>query len=427
MMTRMQTSRYSAAGIAERCLLSAIIQQTIRPGETGVSSADFEAEEHRKIFEAAQALEREHTEIDMVTLIDRVGMDDLIISITQEEGFSATLAMKHAQIVHDNAQRRAANKILLEASRALSAPDSSASSVCLNACDKLKEIIAGGTAIKTRNMLELTIEAYEAMRNPQLQPECVTTGMRQMDMLLGGSGMKPTNFVVIGARPGVGKSALMLSMAIAASGEGKKVLYISLEMSDEENAQRTLTHTSGIALARLIAQEDLTDRENERISEGMNAYKLENIEHYAASICRVSEIRNLAARMKDGRGLDMICVDYIGLLRPETSLGSRVNEISQITRDLKALAMEMKVVVVAAAQLNRDNVKSDRKPKLSDLRESGSIEQDANVVIFVHDDGKADDFGGRFVELILAKNRQGQRSTIRTVFRGGVMRFAEVT
>ena len=424
----MQDYRYSAAGIAERCLLSALIQQTIRPGETGVSPADFELAEHRKIFEAAAELEREHTAIDMVTLIDRVGMDDLIISITQEEGFSAPLAMKHAQIVHDNAQRRAANKILLEASRALSAPDSSASSVCLNACDKLKEIIAGGTAIRTRNMLELTIEAFEAMRNPQLQPECVTTGIRQMDMLMGGSGMKPTNFVVIGARPGMGKSALMLSMAINASGEGKRVLYISLEMSDEENAQRTLTNTSGIALARLVAQETLTDDENKRISDGMEAYKLENIEHYAASICRVSEIRNLAARMKDVGGLDMICVDYIGLLRPEQNLGSRVNEISQITRDLKALAMELKVVVVAAAQLNRDNAKTNRRPQLSDLRESGSIEQDANVVIFVHDDGTPpDQFGGRRVELIIAKNRQGQRGTIRTVFRGGVMRFAEVT
>ena len=85
-------------------------------------------------------------------------------------------------------------------------------------------------------------------------------------------------------------------------------------------------------------------------------------------------------------------------------------------------------VVVAAAQLNRDNAKTNRRPQLSDLRESGSIEQDANVVIFVHDDGTPpDQFGGRRIELIIAKNRQGQRGTIRTVFRGGVMRFAEVT
>ena len=424
----MQDYRYSAAGIAERSLLSAIMQQTIKPGETGVVVGDFELQEHRKIFEGMLALEREKTAIDMVTVIERVGMDDLVISITQEEGFSATLAMKHAQIVHENALRRAANRVLLEACRALGEPDSTASSVCLTACDKLKEIIAGGSAIQTRNMLELTLEAFEAMRNPQLQPECVTTGMRQMDMLLGGNGMKPTNFVVIGARPGIGKSALMLSMAISASGEGKKVLYISLEMSDEENAQRTLTHTSGIALSRLIAPEELTERDNERISGGMEAYKLENIEHYAAAICRVSDIRNLAAKMKDQRGLDMICVDYIGLLRPESSMGSRVNEISQITRDLKALAMEMGVVVVAAAQLNRDNAKTNRRPQLSDLRESGSIEQDANVVIFVHDDGTPPDaLGARRIELIIAKNRQGQRGTIRTVFRGGVMRFAEVT
>ena len=422
----MQDYRYSAAGKAERCLLSALIQQTIKASEMGVSVSDFEQEEHQRIFDGIVKLEQAHAAIDMVTVIDSVGMDDLIISITQEEGFSASLAAKHAQIVHENAMRRAVSRVLLEASRALGAPDSSASSVCLNACDKLKEIVAGSSSVKTRNMMELAIEAYGMMRNPQLQPECVTTGLRQMDMLMGGSGFKPTNLVVIGARPGAGKSALMLGMAIAASGEGKKVLYISLEMSDEENAQRTLTHVSGVSLARLM-ETDLTDKEELRVGEGMEAYQLENIEHYAASICRVSDIRNLAARMKDAGGLDMICVDYIGLLRPEQSLGNRVNEISQVTRDLKALAMELKVVVVAAAQLNRENTKTNRRPQLSDLRESGSIEQDANVVIFVHDDGEKDAFGGQRVELIIAKNRQGQRGLIKAIFRCGVMRFAEVT
>lgn len=422
----MQDYRYSAVGKAERCLLSALIQQTIKASETGVSVSDFEQEEHQRIFDGIVKLEQAHAAIDMVTVIDEVGMDDLIISIAQEEGFSASLAAKHAQIVHENAMRRAVSKVLLEASRALGAPDNSASSVCLSACDKLKEIVAGSSSVKTRNMMDLAIEAYGMMRNPQLQPECVTTGLRQMDMLMGGSGFKPTNLVVIGARPGAGKSALMLGMAIAASGEGKKVLYISLEMSDEENAQRTLTHISGVSLARLM-ETDLTDKEELRVGEGMEAYKLENIEHYAASICRVSDIRNLAARMKDAGGLDMICVDYIGLLRPEQSLGSRVNEISQITRDLKALAMELKVVVIAAAQLNRENTKTNRRPQLSDLRESGSIEQDANVVIFVHDDGEKDAFGGQRVELIIAKNRQGQRGLIKAIFRCGVMRFAEVT
>lgn len=420
----MQEYRYSAA--AEQALLSAIVQQTIRPSETGLVPAHFESADYQAIFKAAQDLEQKKQPIDLVTLVDATGLDDALVNICAGgTGFSIDLALKHAQIVRDSALKREVSRVLVNASAALSKPDAPVSSVCLTACDQLKEIIAGSTAVTTHSMLELVLGELDARENPQLQPQRVTTGLDLMDGMMNG-GMIPSNFIVIGARPGVGKSALLLSMALAAGGKGKKVLYISLEMSDEENAQRTLAHISQIAFARLIKQEQLSDKEYLRISEGMEAYGLENIQHYAAAICRVSDIRNLAVRLKDQGGLDMICVDYIGLLRPEQNLGSRVNEISQITRDLKALAMELGVVVVAAAQLNRDNAKFNRRPVLSDLRESGSIEQDANVVIFVHDDGTPpDEYGGKRMELIVAKNRQGQRGIIRAVFRGSVMRFAE--
>lgn len=420
----MQEYRLSAA--AEQSLLSAIVQNTLRPSETGLLPSHFESAEHQAIFKAALDLEQKKQPIDLVTMVEATGLDDVLISISAAgTGFSIDLALKHAQIIRDNALKREISRVLVDTSAALSKPDSPVSSVCLTACDQLKEIIAGSTAVTTRSMMEIVLGELEARENPQQLPQRVTTGMDLLDGMMNG-GMIPSNFVVIGARPGVGKSALLLSMALAAGGKGKKVLYISLEMSDEENAQRTLAHISQISFARLIKQEQLSDKEYLRISEGMEAYGLENIQHYAAAICRVSDIRNLAVRLKDQGGLDMVCVDYIGLLRPEQNLGSRVNEISQITRDLKALAMELGVVVVAAAQLNRDNAKFNRRPVLSDLRESGSIEQDANVVIFVHDDGTPpDEYGGKRMELIIAKNRQGQRGIIRVVFRGSVMRFAE--
>ncbi|MBE5798351.1 MAG: hypothetical protein E7321_00160 [Clostridiales bacterium] len=420
----MQEYRLSAA--AEQSLLSAIVQNTLRPSETGLLPSHFESAEHQAIFKAALDLEQKKQPIDLVTMVEATGLDDELVNICAGGmGFSIDLALKHAQIIRDNALKREISRVLVDTSAALSKPDAPVSSVCLTACDQLKEIIAGSTAVTTRSMLELVLGELDARENPQQLPQRVTTGMDLLDGMMNG-GMIPSNFVVIGARPGVGKSALLLSMALAAGGKGKKVLYISLEMSDEENAQRTLAHISQIAFSRLIKLEPLSDKENIRISEGMAAYGLENIQHYAAAICRVSDIRNLAVRLKDQGGLDMVCVDYIGLLRPEQNLGSRVNEISQITRDLKALAMELGVVVVAAAQLNRDNAKFNRRPVLSDLRESGSIEQDANVVIFVHDDGTPpDEFGGKRMELIIAKNRQGQRGIIRVVFRGNVMRFAE--
>lgn len=424
----MQESRFTASAAAEQALLSAITQQTIRPSETGLHASQFENPEHRTIFAAAAALEEKKQPIDLVTLVDATGLDDTVISIcTGATGFSVDLALKHAQIVREHALRRSVSRVLLDASSALQKPDTAISSVCLTACDQLKEIIAGGTSVQTHSMDELVCNVLYARENPKAQPKHIRTGMMLLDSMMNG-GMAPSNFVVIGARPGVGKSALMLSMALDAASKGKKVLYISLEMSDEENAQRTLAHISRIAYNRLISPARLSDKENIQISDGLELYHAENIQHYAAAICRVSDIRNMAVRMKDQQGLDMVCVDYIGLLRPEQSLGSRVNEISQITRDLKALAMEMDVVVVAAAQLNRDNVKVGRRPVLSDLRESGSIEQDANVVIFVHDEGMPpDSFGNRKMELIVAKNRQGQRGVIKVTFLGSVMRFVEAS
>lgn len=412
--------------LAERYLLTAIINGTIKPSECELTADVFLEDAFRRIFRAAEQIERDEMGIDMVTVIDRCGMDELVMDLATDTGASSLHheALRYAGIVRENARRRETARVLSEAAKELSSPDASASSVCLTACDRLRAIISTGSTVETRSMLELVCEALDAIERKEKQPRRVPTGVSQIDGLLGG-GFKPTNFVVIGARPGVGKSALMLSMAISAASQGRKVLYISLEMSDEENAQRTMTHISGIGSGRLL-HEKLTDKENMNISEGMEAYGLENIEHYEASVCRVSDIRNMAVRMKDRQGLDMVCIDYVGLLRPEQSLGNRVNEIGQITRDLKALAMETGIVVVAAAQLNRESVKSGRPPALSDLRDSGSIEQDANVIIFLHEDGGQDQFGGRRVDIILAKNRQGQRGVVKAVFRPSVTRFAEI-
>lgn len=417
----------SKTDLAERYLLTAIIGGVIKPSECELPSSAFAVDAYAKLFKAAMQIERAGQTPDMVTLIDRVGMDDLVISIATERN-GPTIhhdAKRYAGIVLENSRRREAAQALADATKALASPDTPVSSVCLEACDRLRSVIGNGSTVETRTMLELVCEALSARERKEKQPVLVPTGMSKLDGLLTG-GFKPTNFVIIGARPGVGKSAMMLSMAIAAASAGRKVLYISLEMSDEENAQRTLAHVSGVGFSRFLSGTALTDGENIRISDGIQAYGLENIEHYEASVCRVSDIRNLAARTKDRRGLDMICIDYVGLLRSEKDQNNRVAELSQITRDLKSLAMEMNIVVMAAAQLNRDAAKANRAPALSDLRDSGSIEQDANVIIFLHEEGFPDEFGGKKLDLIVAKNRQGQRGAIKAAYRGNVMRFTEI-
>ena len=198
---------------AEQALLSAIIQQTIRPSETGLAPDQFERGEHRRIFRAALEMERENQPIDLVTLSAATGMEDALVAIIAKgEGFSIDLALRHAQIVRDNAMRRAAAQVLTDASRALAQPEAAVSGVCMTACDRLREIMAGSTPACARSMLELVMGEMESWAQPRAQTQRVTTGLDRLDAMLGG-GMLQSNLVVIGARPGAGKSALLLGMA----------------------------------------------------------------------------------------------------------------------------------------------------------------------------------------------------------------------
>jgi len=257
------------------------------------------------------------------------------------------------------------------------------------------------------------------------EPLGIPTGFLDLDKLLGG--MQRSDLVIIAARPGVGKTSLMLSMSLnAARKYHQRVAIFSLEMSSEQIVQRLISQETGIDSQRLRLgeiQEDEWDRFVRAASDLSDSLLFID----DTPSISVLQLRTKARRLHAEHGLDLIIVDYLQLMTGDTRSENRVQEISYISRGLKGLARELNVPVVAASQLSRAvEQRSDKKPVLSDLRESGSIEQDADVVMFIYRDEMYDQQTERknVDEIIVAKHRNGPIGSVELFFRNNLAPFA---
>lgn len=246
----------------------------------------------------------------------------------------------------------------------------------------------------------------------QTNPFGMSTGFNNLDLTL--NGLQKGEFVLLAGRPSMGKSSLMLDMALRAWRGGKKILIFSMEMSKESIKERIVVNQAKVPLDS-IRRDTMTDDEKESIAELINFFK----DHDLFVNCRTglcpSEIQAIARLTKAQYGLDAIFVDYLQLMRPDDRKNqNKTNEIGDISAGLMQLALSLEVPVVALSQLSRANEhREDRRPRLSDLRDSGSLEQDAHKVMFVHRDdyyyereGKRELMNG-LANIIVAKNRQG--------------------
>lgn len=233
----------------------------------------------------------------------------------------------------------------------------------------------------------------------------VPLGFHDLDGTLGGG--FPGEFMVIGARPSVGKSALSANIALSMAMRGLTCLYVSLEMENEQIARRVLAGRIGIEQSRIRAATVTQDDVNRMIEQ---AKQLQDAKTpwmlYRARRFTIERLRLLARRMKSVEGLDVLVVDYLQLLRTEDKKLSIYERVTECSGALKDLAGELECLVIAPCQINRDTEKENREPRLSDLRSSGDIEQDADVVILMHEPFA----NARTIELIVAKARSGPRN-----------------
>ncbi len=274
-----------------------------------------------------------------------------------------------------------------------------------------------------------TVDGIEARWNLGGDLAGLSTGLSDLDRYLGG--ICPGDLVVIGARPSVGKTALGLNVAahVARQGIGT-VAFSSLEMGRDALNQRLLAGEASVSLSD-IRRGSVGRTEWDRLVDAharIAALDLAMDDRAGQPLSRIrAAMRQLAAK---GR-LALAIVDYLQLVRPERSRDARVNEIAEITGGLKGLAKELGIPVIALSQLSRESAKERRPPQLSDLRDGGSIEQDADAVVFIHNpaeglpgtDPKRAQIGGRRF-LIVAKNRQGERGFVEVQFDGRYQRFS---
>ena len=308
-------------------------------------------------------------------------------------------------------------------------------------------------------VLTRAIEMAEAAYKREGRLTGTTTGFADMDRMLGG--LQASDLVVLAGRPSMGKTALATNIAYNASrlcryeidesgqktvADGAVVGFFSLEMSAEQLATRILAEASGVSSDR-IRKGELSDADFQKVVEANQ--ELARLPFFIddTPALSVAQLRTRARRLKRQHALSLIVVDYLQLLRPVASRpnDNRVQEISEITRGLKALAKELNVPVLALSQLSRAvEQREDKRPQLADLRESGSIEQDADVVMFIyreeyylerqqpeegtdkHDEWKAQmERVHNLAEIIIGKQRHGPTGTLKLVFQGELTRFSD--
>lgn len=249
----------------------------------------------------------------------------------------------------------------------------------------------------------------------------VPTGFTDLDKMTGG--LQPSDLLIIAGRPGMGKTAWMLTLANnAALLYKKRVAIFSLEMSNEQVVQRLISQQTGIDSQRLRTGK-LTDDDWPLFTQAIEVLGDTRVFLDDTPALSPLQLRTKCRRLEMEYGLDLVIVDYLQLMSSETRNDNRVQEVSYISRSLKQLARELKVPLIAAAQLSRAvEQRADKEPQLSDLRESGSLEQDSDIVMFIYRDEK-DPATQNVTHLKVAKHRNGPVGTIDLIFRSNLTKF----
>lgn len=320
---------------------------------------------------------------------------------------SATNAEMHAEIIHAEARERRLRDRINEAM-----DSGRGDELAVEIAGICQDFISGKLG-RSHSMAELMNSIVDKL---ELPPEgSVSTGFTRLDKLV--KGMRSGNFIIIAARPSVGKSAFAQNIAENVARRGKKVILYSLEMGSDELGERWLSSNSGVELDK-ITDRELEDTDWKQISSAcQRLYELPIIINDDPGVT-TSKIR---AEARTTENLGLIIIDFVTLMRSESRYDSRNLEVGAISRELKLLAMELKIPIIALAQLNR-NVADTEKPGLRDLRDSGELEQNANKVIFLWNVDSENQIKG----VSVAKNRQGRCGQVQMSFKGDNMRFYEL-
>ena len=406
-----------------------------------LSAEDFYRDAHKVIFEAMVTLFEQREPHDLITVtgllsdqnrLERIGGPAYLASLTDVIPFTGTL-VHHATII----RKKAILRRLIQTSSEVAAR-------CYDAQDDIETLV--DEAEKTifeiaqsrkkhgfESMAKIVPRAFDRITMLSDRKEHITgvaTGYDELDRMT--AGLQPSDLIILAGRPSMGKTALAMNMVQHAALINKvPVAIFSLEMSMEQLALRLLCSTGRIDSQR-IRTGRLLDNDWPKLTRSTGMLTDAPIFIDDSAGISVLEMRAKARRLKSEHNLGMVVVDYLQLMQGRSRIENRAQEISDISRSLKAMAKELEVPVVALSQLNRSlESRTDKRPQLSDLRESGAIEQDADVIMFIYRDevyNKADDNPNRgFAEIIVGKQRNGPIGMVKLTFLAEFTTFESYT
>ena len=427
---------------AEISVLGAMLQdrEAVLQAVEQLFPEDFYQPEHREIFKVMAEMNRQQMPIDLVTLqaelsrrglLDGVGGNAYLVKIY---GDVPTTANVHAYIklVHEMSTLRRLIGACQEITRECYSQNKEVPEIMAGAEKAIFDIVMkrqDGEAL--RPLQEGLGKAYEIIEEQAKHPNEYTgtpTGFIDLDSML--TGLHPGELIIVGARPAMGKTSFAMNIAEhAAVNKGKTVAVFTLEMPREQIALRMLCSDARVDMQR-VRKGTLEDEDWFKLAKSLGPLSAAPMYIDDTSALSPTQLRSRCLRlMMDKGGLDLVVIDYLGLMRSDGRAENRNMEVSEISRRLKAIALELKIPIIACAQLSRANKdRQDKRPMLSDLRDSGSIEQDADVVMFLHReeyyDKETED--KNIGEVIVSKQRSGPLGTVKLAWLSEFTTFANL-
>ncbi|WP_300276332.1 replicative DNA helicase [Peptacetobacter sp.] len=424
---------------SEQSILGSILldkDAIITVAET-ISPSDFYKDAHRIIYESMMSLNNRNEPIDMITLTDELrkrGYLDDIGGVTYLTSLSTIVpttsnVKNYANIVKEKSVLRQLIKTSNEIINLGYENAESSEDVLDFAEKKIFDIAQERTSDDFKPINQVLMDTYgmiESIYSKKSDVIGITTGFKDLNKKI--NGLQRTDLILVAARPAMGKTAFALNLVQNAAIKGNaSVAVFSLEMSKEQLAQRMIAAQSNVELKKMKTG-TLNDADWPRIINAMAVMSDAKIFIDDTPGIKINELRSKCRKLKMENGLDLVMIDYLQLMESDSKNESRQQEISKISRSLKILAKELDCPVVALSQLSRaPEQRADHRPVLSDLRESGAIEQDADIVMFLYRDEyyHSDSEKKDIAEIIIAKNRHGETGSVELVWMGSIQRFGD--
>ncbi len=394
------------------------ISQVIKVG-------DFYRDSHKKIYAAILSLHEGDKDIDIVTLSNTLKIEGILDAIggttylteLYDAVPSAANAVTYAHIVKDKASKRQLIAVSQRISQEAQTEEKAAALLLDEAEAEVYRLKQQTEPTSLKQVGEFVAEAYDRIGKEE---KGIPTFI-ELDKLIGG--LKKGEMIIVAARPGMGKTTICLNIAErAATLHEATVAFFTLEMTAVQVASRMLFARARVNQEEAKSAKGISDGDFAKLAAAMEEISRSNLYIDDTSMIAVAELRSKLRKLKREKGLDLVVVDYIGLMQASSlqQTESRQQQISEISRQLKGLAKEMEIPVVVISQLNRASVKNEGKikePDLSHLRESGALEQDADIVIFIHRPHYYDESENKHLaKAIVAKNRNGAVGTAQLGF-----------